>query len=181
MVQLPLKHGFSSSRWRECTDDVLEKIPGQPKLEKMRIIMLFEADFNYMLKLVWGWRLVHRAEDEKLLGHSQHASRPGRQCTDACLEKLLLYEHALLTWTSMITVDNDARSCYDWIIKTAAMILCIAIGLPLMAAIAHNKTHHGMRHRIKTRHGSSKKSYQISDYKPMKGTGQGSGGSPAIC
>jgi hypothetical protein len=34
--------------------------------------MLFEADFNYMLKLVWVRRLVHRAEDEKLLGHSQH-------------------------------------------------------------------------------------------------------------
>jgi len=85
MLQLPLKHGFSPHRWRECTDAVLEKIPGQPKLEKLRIIMLFEADFNYMLKLVWGWRSVHRAEDEKLLGHSQHGSLPGHQCTDACL------------------------------------------------------------------------------------------------
>jgi len=32
MVQLPLKHGLSPCRWRECTDAVLEKIPGQPKL-----------------------------------------------------------------------------------------------------------------------------------------------------
>jgi hypothetical protein len=49
-----------------------------------------------------------------------------------------------------------------------------------MAAIAHNKTHHGRRHRIKTRHGLSKKSYQSSNEEPMEGTGQGSGGSPAI-
>jgi hypothetical protein len=43
IVQLPLQHGFSPKRWRECTDAVLEKIPGQPKIEKLRIIMLFEA------------------------------------------------------------------------------------------------------------------------------------------
>jgi len=180
MVQLPLKHGLSPKRWRECTDAVLEKIPGQPRIEKLRIIMSFEADFNYMLKLVWGRRLVHRAEDEKLLGHSQHGSRPGRQCTDACLEKLFLYKHARLTRTSMITVDNDARSCYDRIIKCLAMLTCISIGLSLLAATAHNKTHNGMRHRMKTRHGLSTKSYQSTNEEQNEGTGQGSGGSPAI-
>ena len=103
--------------------------------------MLFEADFNYMLKLVWVRRLVHRAEDEKLLGHSQHGSRPGRQCTNACLEKLFLYEHAQLTRTSMITVDNDARSCYDRRIKCLAMLTCISIGLPLLAVTAASKAY----------------------------------------
>jgi hypothetical protein len=49
-----------------------------------------------------------------------------------------------------------------------------------MAAIAHNKTQHGMRHRIKNRHGLSKKTYQSSDEEPMEGTGQASGSSPAI-
>jgi hypothetical protein len=69
------------------------------------------------------------------------------------LEKLLIYEHARLTRTSLITVDNDAKSCYDRIIKTLAMTACMAVGLPLAAAIMHNLTHHSMKHRMKSRHG----------------------------
>ena len=46
----------------------------------------------------------------------------------------MLYEYARLTRTLLITVNNDAKSCYDRIIKLLAMIACIAMGLPLMAA-----------------------------------------------
>ena len=66
---------------------------------------------------------------------------------------LLLYENARLTRTSLITMDNDAKSCYDRIIKTLALIACIGVGLPVMAAVMHNRTHDGMTHQIKSRHG----------------------------
>jgi hypothetical protein len=89
MCSLPLKHGFSPSRWCSCVDAILEKIPGQPRLEKLRIIMLYEADFNFVLKLIWGKRLVRNAEYHKVLGTSNHGSRPGWQCADALMEKLL--------------------------------------------------------------------------------------------
>ena len=51
--------------------------------------------------------------------------------------------------------------------------------VPLMAAVLHNKTHHGMEHRIKSRHGLFK-SYSGTDSVALEGTGQGSGASPAI-
>jgi hypothetical protein len=132
MCSLPLKHGFSPSRWGSCLDAILEKTPGQPRLEKLRIIMLYEADFNFVLKLIWGKRLVRNAEYHKVLGTSNHGSRPGQQCADALMEKLLVCEFARLTRTLVITVDNDAKSCYDWIIKTLSMVACIAVGLPLL-------------------------------------------------
>ena len=179
MISMPLLHGFAPMRWRHCVDAIIEKIPGKPMLEKLRIIMLFAADFNYALKLVWGKRLVQHAEHHKVLGTENHGSRPGRQTTDALMEKLLIYEHARLTRTSVITMDNDAKSCYDRIIKTLGMTACISVGLPLMAAKMHNLTHHGMVHEIKTRHGLFSP-YQGSDEDPLEGTGQGSGGSPAI-
>ena len=153
MLSMPLQHGFAPKRWQKCIDAILEKIPGKPLLEKLRIIMLYEADFNFVLKLIWGYRLVRHAEKYRVLGTSNHGSRPGRQVKDAHMEKLLLYENARLTRTSLITMDNDAKSCYDRIIKTLAMIACIGVGLPVMAAAMHNLTHHGMEHRIKSRHG----------------------------
>ena len=179
MMSLPLAHGFAPERWKFCVDAILEKIPGKPIIEKLRIIMLYEADFNFMLKLIWGRRLVRHAEKYKVLGHSNHGSRAGRQAIDALLEKLLLYEYARLTRTSLVTVDNDAKSCYDRIIKSLAMIACIGVGLPLLAAAMHNKTHHSMVHSIKTKHGTLKP-YSGTNEHPLEGTGQGSGASPAI-
>ena len=89
MLSLPLKHGFAPDRWKHCVDAILEKIPGKPIIEKLRIIMLYEADFNFMLKLIWGRRLVRHAEKYNCIGTSNHGSRSGQQCIDALLEKLL--------------------------------------------------------------------------------------------
>jgi hypothetical protein len=96
------------------------------------------------------------------------------------MEKLLIYEFARLTRTSLITVDNVAKSCYDGIIKTLAMIACMAVGLPLAAAIMHNITHkNSMQHRIKSPHGLFQ-AYFGTDNDELEGTGQGSGASSAI-
>ena len=179
MCSLPLLHGFSPKRWRTCVDAIIEKIPGKPRIEKLRIIMLYEADFNFILKYVWGKRLVRHAEDHNCLGVANHGSRAGRQTTDALMEKLLVYEIARLTRTSVVTVDNDAKSCYDRIIKTLSSIACMGVGLPLSAAVMHNLTHHGMVHSIKSSHGLFKP-YSGSDSDELEGTGQGSGASPAI-
>ena len=179
MMTLPLKHGFAPKRWCNCIDAILEKIPGKPIIEKLRIIMLYEADFNFVLKLIWGKRLVRNAEKYQCLGTSNHGSRKGRQTSDAQLEKLFLYEISRLTRTSLVTVDNDAKSCYDRILKPLSMTACIAVGLPLCAAIMHNTTHHRMVHRIKSRHGLLRP-YSGTDDNAHEGTGQGSGASPAI-
>jgi hypothetical protein len=115
----------------------------------------------------------------KCLGNENHGSRSGRQSPDALLEKLFVYEYARLTRTSVITVDNDAKSYYDRIIKFLMMITCIAVGLPVLAAAMHNKSHHGMQHRIRTRHGTFQP-YWGFDKDALEGTVQGCGASPAI-
>ena len=179
MWSLPLLHGFSPKRWQSCVDAILEKIPGKPMLEKLRIIMLYEADFNYVLKLVWGKKLVQNAEKHQSLGECNHGSRAGRQTHNALLQKLLLYEQARLSRSSLITVDNDAKSCYDRIIKTLGLLACICFGLPILAAKMHNDTHDAMQHSIRSRHGLFRP-YGGSASSQLEGSGQGSGASPAI-
>jgi hypothetical protein len=90
-----------------------------------------------------------------------------------------VYEYAQLTRTSLVMVDNNAKLCYDRIIKSLAMTACIAVGLPLLAAVMHNRTHHGMQHSIKTRHGTLRP-FAGTDDDDLEGTWQGSGASPAI-
>jgi hypothetical protein len=61
MMSMPLAHGFAPKRWQYCVNAILEKIPGKPMIEKLCIIMLYEADFNFVLKLIWGRRLIRHA------------------------------------------------------------------------------------------------------------------------
>ena len=52
MATFPLQHGFAPTHWQHCVDAILEKLPGKPLFEKLRIILLYEADFNFVLKLI---------------------------------------------------------------------------------------------------------------------------------
>lgn len=180
MCTLPLQYGFSLPRWQNSVNAMLEKSSGSRRVEKLRIIHLFEADFNFVLKLIWGRRLMRFAETHNLLGEDQHGSRAGRRATDACLEKRILYDFTCHTRSSLITVDNDAAGCYDRIIRTLAMVACLSMGLPAPAAEMHNITHTGMTHKVSTLHGISAGSYAASPEEALEGTGQGSGASPAI-
>jgi len=46
MATLPLMTGISPQRWRQTLNVMLEKVAGNCAVEKLRIIMLFEDDFN---------------------------------------------------------------------------------------------------------------------------------------
>ena len=56
---------------------MLEKDPGDPKITRLRIICLYEADYNLYLKLVWAKRLLHHGEKLHLFGDAQGSGRPG--------------------------------------------------------------------------------------------------------
>jgi hypothetical protein len=49
MMSIPLAGGFCPERWRQAIDIMLEKIPGTPRINKLRIIQLLEADLNQVL------------------------------------------------------------------------------------------------------------------------------------
>jgi len=46
MSDLPMKTGYSPQQWREGLNVMLEKTPRNFNMEKLQIILLFEADFN---------------------------------------------------------------------------------------------------------------------------------------
>ena len=62
MINMPVRYRFSPNRWQNATSVMLEKDKGDPKIHRLRIIHLFEADYNLFLKLIWGCRMIGRAE-----------------------------------------------------------------------------------------------------------------------
>ena len=80
-MHVAIKSGIAIKRWSQATNVMLEKDPGWPMIHRLRIIHLFEADFNLYMKCQWGKRLVQRAAKHNLLNSGQsspasNASRP---------------------------------------------------------------------------------------------------------
>ena len=159
MLRLAVLRARPFERWCADLEVMLEKDPGQPFLHRLRIICLYEADFNLYLKLMWAKRLVHHAEDHNKLGEEQGGSRPGRTAIDIANRKALTYLFTRLMKICLGTFDNDAKACFDRIIAALALIASRALGMPEVACRIHGQTIELLKHFIKTAQGTSASYY----------------------
>jgi hypothetical protein len=49
-----LNWGTSLQLWQNSITTMIEKQPGCPRLNKLRVIHLYEADYNLLLKIIWA-------------------------------------------------------------------------------------------------------------------------------
>jgi hypothetical protein len=159
---------------------MIRKTPRCSNINNLRVIPLYEADYNLLLKIIWARRLVWHAYNKGKLNASQEGSRPGINAIDVVIQKEMKYLYACLTHTVLATMYNDAKSCYDRIIKDLAMIISQYSGVSLEDASTHAETLQQMCFRLQTAISNSLRSYKHSKSTPVHGTGQGSCASPAI-
>jgi hypothetical protein len=89
-----LNWGISLDRWQTSITSMIEKVPGCPKINKLRVIHLYEADYNLLLKIMWSRRLVWNAHDKDRLNKGQAGSHPGRNI-DVVNEKGMKYLYSI--------------------------------------------------------------------------------------
>lgn len=111
MLNIPITHGFAPSRWTHSVTPLIEKDEGKPYLTRLRVIHLFEADYNLFLKLLFGKRLVKNGERSNALNDQQHGSRPRRMTTDALF--LARLEKDILRQTKTMPAAGHADKCYQ--------------------------------------------------------------------
>ena len=98
MISLPFMYGFVCNRWKKIIDCMLEKKPGVRKIHIMRIICLFEADFNTLLKWMFNKHIMPNAEKSGL-STNQWGGRNNRSAPACAMHKLLSWEYARFTKT----------------------------------------------------------------------------------
>jgi hypothetical protein len=180
MVMAGIRSGSSLTRWQRSTTTMIEKIPGSPRINKLRVIHLYEADYNLALKLLWARKLVWNAHTLNQLHDGQAGSRPGKRCIDVVVHKEMKYLYATLTRTGVATMDNDAKSCYDRIICNLAMMVSKYFGMSDRACKTHSTTLKLMQFKLRTALGDSDAHYKHGKETPIHGSGQGSCASPCL-
>jgi Reverse transcriptase (RNA-dependent DNA polymerase) len=179
IAMIAVKTGNSLNRWCNVTTCMIEKIRGVARIDKLRIIHIYEADYNLLLKIM-SRKSFWNCHDKDVLHNGQSGSRPGKRAIEVVINKELKYLYSKLTRTPLGTIDNDAKSCYDRIILAVAMPICGYFGLPINYLRMQANTLKMTKFRLSTAMGESKETYQHSDDTPIYGTGQGSCASPSI-
>ncbi len=180
MADLPMKTGYSPCHWREGLNVMLEKTSGNFNMEKLRIILLFKANFNANNKWL-GRAIMLNAEMLDLLADEQYGSRQQKAAVLQCLNKGLFYD-LLRQWKKPAALcSNNAKSCYDRITLLAAALCLCRLGAPINAVQSMTKTIHRMNHHIRTMYGDSSQSASRNTWATLiAGIGQGNGAGPAI-
>ena len=180
MMNIAIHHGIALDRWSKSVTVMLEKDAGAPRINRLRIIHLFEADFNLFLKLQWGSRLVKHAVKHDLLNDGQHGSTPGKVSMDPVMLTQLTTDISRLLKVNLARFDNDASACYDRIIVMLGMLAARRCGMPTNVVSTHAEALRLMKYAVKTIHGISEQNYQGTPFECLFGTGQGSGASPSV-
>jgi hypothetical protein len=174
-----LKFGYSYYRWQKVINVMLKKDKSNSFIHRLRVIHIYEADYNLLLGVKWR-QAMHHAEDHNLLNVGLYGSRPGRSAHDPVFLDLMQNEIYRTSMKSGITKDLDATSCYDRILAWVANVCSQRVGVHPMVAAVNSRTLERARFHLKTDRLVSEGSYQHCNEHPIHGTGQGSGNSPAL-
>lgn len=180
LLQLAVNHGHVYQRWTKVVNAMIEKIPGKPLINKLRVIHLIESDFNLLIGILWGRRLVSHGERLDLFDDGQGGSRPDRRTQELLIQKHLVYSVWRLAKINGTSFDNDAKSCFDRIVMPLASIASQQVGMTKRACNLFLNTLQQMQYHIKTTAGTSEASYSTTENYTIHGPGQGGRGSPSV-
>ena len=132
IINFAIDHCCPPHRWCRAIQIWIEKKPGFPKIDRLRIIQLLEADLNLFLKIIWARRMVWHAEDTKSLDNiPQYGSQPHKTPHSALFLKVVSYDYIRYLKLNAAVFNNGAKGCYDRIIPTFGMAACRRVGMPL--------------------------------------------------
>ena len=90
-------------------------------VDKLRTIVLFEADFNLINEAV-SQKLAHMAEKKKSVAREQYGSRKNLRAIEHVLNKRLCMDLLCQTKSPGIIAPTDLKSCYDRICHNIASL-----------------------------------------------------------
>jgi hypothetical protein len=180
LTYIPLQTVYSTLRWRVAINALLLKKAGVILVEKLRTIVLFQGDLNYLNKYI-GHHMMKDAEEYEHLAWEQYGSLEGKNAIDQALNKVLFFDLIRQAREDAAMCSNDVKSCYDRIVHAIASILMQQQNVPASACMCVFTMLHKLYHTVRTIYGDSKSGYGGTLWAvPYSGVGQGNGADPVI-
>ena len=128
LAEIPMRSGYTPIRWKQASDLMILKKEGITDVEKLRTIVLFEADFNHNNKFL-GRAMMQHTILNNMLAKEQY-SIPGKKCIDHVINRRLLFDLIQYQKSSMSMALVDLKSCYDRIAHSPAYLAMTGFRTP---------------------------------------------------
>ena len=180
MAHIPYITGYTPLEWQVGVDIMIYKKANLDRVDKLRTIVLKEADANFNDGRL-GKEMMDHAERHNMIAREQYGSRKGHSSIDHAVNKRLSYDLMRSFRHPGALCSNDAKSCYDRILHSITAIALKRLGMPEPPIDCMLKCIQKMAHYIRTTHGDSELSYTSKHtHIPFQGVLQGNGASPSI-
>ena len=176
-LNIVLMIGMPLERWLHGITVMLEKERGNINIEKLRAICLFEADFNWVLKVIYAKRMMANARKHDLLEPETFAVA-GSSAPDATMAKIMFVDVNRLQHRNHAVASVDLGQCYDCVAHGFCSLALQAFGVPMKAVSLMLLTLQTMSFWLKTAFGKADTPFGGSHDDPYYGISQGSGSAP---
>lgn len=139
--------------------------------------MIYENDWNLLLKIMMPRRVMKHAEDTHNIQDEMNAVR-GRASISSALKKELYWTDFRLSRRNGADIDLDLTACFDNIVERYSNLSCRSRGMPKKFGQLHTKVVQHTKHHANTNLGISERYNTHSVEQPIHGSGQGAGDSP---
>jgi hypothetical protein len=148
-------------------------------INKLRTIVLFEADFNQNNKH-FERSMMHHTVSEGAISKEQH-SVPGKKCIDHVINRHLIFDIVRYQKSSLAMTSCDLKSCYDRVAHAPAALAMRSYGIPQHPITSMFSTIQNIQYVMRTVYGDSEQTFggqEEFSFKPQ-GLGQGNGAGPS--
>jgi Reverse transcriptase (RNA-dependent DNA polymerase) len=177
-LEVALKTGHSLERWQQGIDVMIPKKQDSLRVDKLRTIVLMEADFNFLNKII-GRRIMQQAEEARSIAPEQFGSRKQKISITNALNKLLTTDILRQEHRNFSLITLDAKACYDRIAPPIASVALKRQGATDNMVNVLFNTLTKMKRCIRTAFGDSKSTYQETSTR-HHGILQGNAAGPTI-
>lgn len=176
MLSLPFQYGFTYQRWQKSIHTMLLK-EDRPFIHCLRIIQLFEADFNVGMGIQYSRRLMPHGEKLQLFGDQALGGRKGKTVHDLIIRLQLTTINSEVGKYPITFCFNDQAGNFDRIHPNLASIAAQRLGMTKEASQTYAATLTDMEHRIRAAHGDSNETIRPEPF-TIGGIGQGNRAGP---
>jgi len=172
IMTIALKHTYPLQCWRNVWTMFIEKEAGNPDINRLRCIMLFEADWQLLLKWYSSYGFLPATEHAGALANEQGGGRKGRSAIDQATQQIVETESIHLKQSSAIDLYLDLKACFDMMVEACHNLACRRHGADVAYLRLHARTHQLMRYYVRHKFGVSA-AFNTSEQHPWHGAGQG--------
>ena len=116
LVNIAVRNRLLLKRWTKEVSVMLEKSLGNTNIQKLRVILLLEVDFNMLYKIVFNSRIMLVLENTSVIPYKIIGERRTQSAIHLVLNKKLQADIANIWKRSIVTICVDMMNYYDRVI-----------------------------------------------------------------